>query len=159
MPNWLIAVLPLAGVAVGAVLQYFLGGAQARSARRMDETLAVYAEYLRTLTEGDIHAAEPPDPARWNAFQLARVKMTAYASGAVLAAAANLERARNEGDFAKYTERIKDLYQAMRDDTRGKGDEVDRQDLDMLLWGRDSKEWAKEWTEWTALKESTEQDH
>ena len=154
MPDWLIAVLPLAGVAVGAFLQYFLGGVQARSARRMDETLAVYAEYLKAITEVDsVPPGEMADQETRNAFQIARVRMTAYASGAVLAAAANLERARNEGAFEKYMERLKDLYQAMRDDTRGKGDDADRQDLDMLLWGRDSKEWAKEWT---AIKESTE---
>lgn len=116
----------------------------------------VYAEYLKTITEVDnVPPGEMADQATRNAFQIARIRMTAYASGAVLAAAANLERARNEVAFEKYVERLKDLYQAKRDDTRGKGDDADRQDLDMLLWGRDSKEWAKEWT---AIKQSTEKD-
>jgi hypothetical protein len=136
VPDWLIAVLPLAGVALGASLQYFLGGAQARSARRLDVTLEVYADYLQALTMAGTH---PRGAQTEEAFQArvallnAKDKMTVYASEPVVRAAAALHRDwyAEEG----FMDRLVDLAEAMRDDTRGKADKASRKDLDELLWG------------------------
>ena len=114
----------LAGVALGASLQYFLGGAQARSARRLDVTLEVYADYLQALT---VHQSYPRDVQSDEAFEArmallnAKTRLTVYGSEAVVTAAAALHRDWYSPE--RYMERLVDLSRqcAMTPEVRRQG--------------------------------------
>jgi hypothetical protein len=135
LPDWLIALLPLAGVVVGAALQYVLGGLQARSTRRMEAKIEVYAGYLEALDTHNLAQRENSEKLQQarKALLIAKTRMTIYASEPVVRAAANLHRDWKAQE--KFRESLIDLCEAMRNDTRGRRDTAARADLDELLWG------------------------
>src|SRR5215211_6717745 len=49
MPDWLVAILPIVGLVLGATLQYIFTQRHARNLQQMQTRVEVYAEYLTEL--------------------------------------------------------------------------------------------------------------
>lgn len=91
MSEWSIALLPLGGVVLGAVLQFWLG--QTIEKEKRIETLRsqAYADYLRGVAAGKFITSDEDSVAAFRGVADAKARILVYGSPAVITALAKFE--------------------------------------------------------------------
>lgn len=134
MNGWIIAVLPLAGVLIGAGLQYLSSTSLERGKHLSSLKAAAYADYFRAVSS---LATQGRSGAAVSALADAKSRMCLYGSPRVLARLAQLER--HGANLASPDARtaILDVVSEARKDTTSSGASVADADLSLILFGPD----------------------
>ena len=134
MNGWIIAILPLAGVLIGAGLQYLSSTSLERRKHLSSLRAAAYADYFRAVSS---LATEGRSSAAVSALADAKSRICLYGSPSVLTRLAQLER--NGANLASPEARTAILYVVAeaRKDTTFNGASVADADLSVILFGPD----------------------
>lgn len=135
MSNWAIAVLPLVGVVIGAVLQFYLSRTTERENRVELLQAEAYSDYLRAVSAA-AHARSDDDvAAARRAAADAKAQIAVYGSASVVGALAGFENAGaaivNESSRSAFTS----LVLAMRPAKS----RVAEEDIRLVLMGYDNR--------------------
>jgi hypothetical protein len=99
MLTWLVSLLPLLGVLVGAAVQHFLSRTQEAERQRLALRTAAYVDYLRGVSASARARKDGADADQLKALALlgdAKARMSIYGGAAVLRALASLARSGND---------------------------------------------------------------
>jgi hypothetical protein len=144
MPDWLIAILPIVGLVLGATLQYIFTQRHARNVQQMQARVEVYADYLTELAARVSIIRIGPDGERIETppaeqtieerrrYLVAKNRMAVYGSKRVVEAMAALHRTFGGPESDANLVR---LTQEMRRDGLGDAALVDPRDIGVILQG------------------------
>ena len=134
MNGWIIAALPLAGVLIGAGLQYLSSTSLERRKHLSSLRASAYADYFRAVSS---LATQGRSSAAVSALADAKSRVCIYGSPRVLARLAQLER--HGANLASPDARavILDVVAEARKDTTTNGASVSKIDLALILFGPD----------------------
>jgi hypothetical protein len=128
--------LPLLGVVVGALLQYWLGQKKSLRDQLLQTRAKAYADYLSSVSQKGRYPESEVDERRRILSQIddAKYRICVYGSDTVISALAEFESSSPETEQVDPRNRFLALCQVMRVDSRSRG-ETDLATLHLAMYG------------------------
>ncbi len=131
MDNWAVAILPLAGVVVGAVLQFWLSRTAEREKHAADLQSHAYADYLRAVAAAaHLRSDEDLRDAHRDAAD-AKARIAVYGTVSVIGALSRFE----ETGQVLHEARSRRAFLALVSSMRSGGNAVPDRELELVLFG------------------------
>lgn len=143
MSSWLITILPLLGIVVGATLQFLLSRTQEANKQRQNLRITAYVDYLRgvTTTSQAQQRRDVAEEAKGNALMAdAKARICVYGADDTLRALATFSRVGAQLSTRQGADAFLGLCETMRGEMRGTG--VSRDDIARVLFGFELKDFA-----------------
>lgn len=131
MDNWAVAILPLVGVVVGAVLQSWLSRTAEREKHAADLQSQAYADYLRAVAAAaHLRSDEDLRDAHRNAAD-AKARIAVHGTASVIGALSRFE----ETGQVLHEARSRRAFLALVSSMRSGGNAVPDRELELVLFG------------------------